>query len=64
MTNDWERRPFQITRNELAVSKERRGDWRPVRLWNFARQPKSFELRPPLGAHVSLMATSYRASFA
>lgn len=62
-TNGWERTPFHISRNELAVAEERRADWRLVRLWNFAREPKAFELRPPLAAHVSLMATSYQASF-
>lgn len=62
-TNGWERTPFHITRNELAVAQERREDWRLVRLWNFARGPKAFELRPPLEAHVSLMATSYQANF-
>lgn len=62
-TNGWERTPFHITRNELAVAEERRKDWRLVRLWNFAREPKAFELRPPLEAHVSLMAASYQASF-
>lgn len=62
-TNGWERTPFHITRNELAVAEERRADWRLVRLWNFAREPKAFELRPPLEAHVSLMATGYQASF-
>ena len=62
-TNGWERTPFHITRNELAVAEERRGEWRLVRLWNFAREPKAFELRPPLEAHVSLIATSYQANF-
>lgn len=62
-TNGWERTPFHITRNELAVAEERRADWRLVRLWNFSREPKAFELQPPLGAHVSLMATSFQASF-
>lgn len=62
-TNGWERTPFHITRNELAVAKERCKDWRLVRLWNFAREPRAFELRPPLEAHVSLMATSYQANF-
>lgn len=61
-TNGWERTPFHITRNELAVAEERRDDWRLVRLWNFAREPRAFELRPPLEAHVSLMATSYQAN--
>jgi hypothetical protein len=62
-TNGWERTPFHITRNELAVADTRRNDWHLVRLWNFVREPRAFELRPPLEAHVSLMATSYQASF-
>ena len=62
-TNGWERTPFHISRNELAVSEERRRDWCLVRLWNFVRDPRAFELRPPLEEHVSLMPTSFQASF-
>ncbi|MBZ9811172.1 MULTISPECIES: DUF3883 domain-containing protein [unclassified Mesorhizobium] len=62
-TNGWERTLFHITRNELAVAEERRSDWPLVRWWNFAREPKAFELLPPLEANVSLMATSYQANF-
>ncbi len=62
-TNGWERTPFHITRNELTVAEAHRDDWWLVRLWNFAREPRAFELRPPLESHVSLMATSYQASF-
>lgn len=62
-TNGWERTPFHITRNELAVAEERRSEWRLFRLWNFSREPKAFELHPPLGAHVSLTAMSFQASF-
>lgn len=62
-TNGWERKPFHINRNELAVADERRHDWCLVRLWNFAREPRAFELRPPLEAHVSLLPTSFQASF-
>lgn len=62
-TNGWERTPFHISRNELAVAEERQRDWCLVRLWNFAREPRAFELRPPLQAHVSLMPTSFQASF-
>jgi hypothetical protein len=63
-TNGWERTPFQITRNELAVSEAcHHKDWRLVRLWNFAREPRAFELRPPLKAHVSLIATNFQAIF-
>ncbi|MAC89748.1 DUF3883 domain-containing protein [Maricaulis sp.] len=62
-TNGWERTPFHISRNELEVSERLREDWRLLRIWNFARQPKAFELCPPLSAHVSLMPTSYLARF-
>lgn len=62
-TNGWERTPFHITRNELAVAEERRLEWRLFRLWNFSREPKAFELHPPLDAHVSLTATTFQASF-
>lgn len=62
-TNGWERTPFHITRNELAVAEERRSEWRLFRLWNFSREPKAFELHPPLDAHVSLTATTFQASF-
>ena len=62
-TNGWERTPFHISRTELAVAEQRRADWCLVRLWNFSRDPKAFEIRPPLEAHVSLTATSFQASF-
>lgn len=62
-TNGWERTPFHISRNELEVAESRHEDWCLVRLYDFAREPRAFELHPPLEAHVSLIATSYQASF-
>ncbi len=62
-TNGWERTPFHISQNELDVANERSADWCLFRLWSFSREPKAFELRPPLEAHVSLMPTSFQASF-
>jgi hypothetical protein len=62
-TNGWERTPFYISRNELAVAEERRSEWCLFRLWNFSREPKAFELHPPLDAHVSLTAIAFQASF-
>jgi hypothetical protein len=61
-TNGWERTPFHITRNELAVAEQRRDDWHLIRLWNFAREPRAFALRPPLEAHAELTATSFLAA--
>jgi hypothetical protein len=62
-TNGWERTPFFISRNELEVANERRAEWRLLRLWDFSREPKAFELHPPLDAHVSLTAQTFQASF-
>jgi Domain of unknown function (DUF3883) len=61
-TNGWERTPFHISRNELAVADQLRDHWCLVRLWDFARQPKASEIRPPLDAHVTLTPTSFLAS--
>ena len=60
-TNGWERTPFHITRNEIEVADSRHDDWRLIRVWNFARDPRAFVLRPPLQAHVELTATSFLA---
>ena len=62
-TNGWERSAFHISRNELKVANDNRDSWRLVRVWNFARQPRAFELAPPLDAHVSLTPTSFLARF-
>ena len=62
-TNGWERTPFHVSRNEIAVADERKNDWHLIRLWDFARTPKAFAIRPPLGRHVALTPTSFMASF-
>lgn len=62
-TNGWDRTPFYISRNERDVSEARRDHWVLFRLFNFARTPRAYELRPPLSAHVELVATNYEAHF-
>ena len=62
-TNGWERTPFHISSNEIAVAEAREDEWCLVRLWSFAKGPRAFEIRPPLSRHVSLTATSFRAEF-
>lgn len=57
----WNRTPFHITPNELAVAEQRAEHWSLVRVFNFARRPRAFELRPPLEDHVALTPTSYLA---
>ncbi|MEG3179294.1 DUF3883 domain-containing protein [Sphingomonas sp. LT1P40] len=60
-TNGWERTPFHLTRNEVAVAEANRETWHLVRLWNFAREPQAFSIRPPLARHVELTPTSFLA---
>lgn len=61
-TNGWERTPFHLTRNELQVADENRDIWHLVRIWNFAREPRAYSIRPPLERHVELMPTSFLAT--
>jgi hypothetical protein len=60
-TNGWERAPFHVSRNELAVAERHNRNWVLFRIYQFARSPKAFELRPPLENHLSLTPTSFRA---
>ena len=55
--------PFFLSENERVVSTERPKDFRLLRLYEFNRSPKAFELVPPLEHAVILKATNYRASF-
>lgn len=61
-TNGWERTPFHISANELAVADARRDEWQLVRVWDFARKPSAFVLRLPMHSHVDLTPTSFLAS--
>lgn len=55
--------PFYLSENERAFSAERPDAFRLVRLYDFARAPRAFELQPPLEAFLRLAPTAYRASF-
>jgi hypothetical protein len=61
-TNGWEYTPFHISRNEHQFGESNADCWRLVRVWNFRREPKAFELRPPLANHVALTPASFLAS--
>ena len=62
-TSGHQRTPFYLTENERLLSTERPGEFRLVRLYDFSREPKAFELRPPLAESVMLRPMSYRATF-
>jgi len=55
--------PFFLTENERLLSTERPKDFRLIRLYDFNRNPRAFELEPPLDHAVVLRPSIYRASF-
>ncbi len=61
-TNGWHRTPFHISKNELDVADSNRQNWVLFRIYEFAKNPKAFELRPPLEERVELTAMSFKAS--
>ncbi len=62
-TKGGQKTPFYLTENERLLSTERPNEFRLVRLYDFARTPRVFELAPPLEESVMLRPTTYRASF-
>ncbi len=57
----WARTPFHITSNECRVAEENTDRWRLVRVWDAAREPRAFEITPPLSDHAMLEPTSFLA---
>lgn len=55
--------PFFMSENERVLSTERPDSFRLVRLYDFSRRPRAFELTPPLENSVLLRPANYRASF-
>jgi Domain of unknown function (DUF3883) len=55
--------PFFLSENERLVSIKRKNHFRLLRLYNFAKAPRAFELAPPLENFVFLQPTNYRATF-
>ncbi len=55
--------PFFISENERALSEERTDSFKLVRVYDFSRVPRAFELVPPLSESVILRPATYKASF-
>jgi hypothetical protein len=55
--------PFYLSENERVFSVERPEAFRLMRLYDFARAPRAFELAPPLESCLILKPANYRASF-
>ena len=55
--------PFYLTENERLLSTERPDEFRLLRLYEFNRNPKAFQLAPPLESSVILSPANYKASF-
>lgn len=55
--------PFWISENERRVAEKNPDVFRLTRLFDFARGPAAFCLKPPLADHVRLIPSQYRATF-
>ena len=55
--------PFFLSENERLVSVERKTHFRLLRLYDFIKAPRAFELTPPLENFLFLQPTNYRATF-
>ncbi len=55
--------PFYISRNEVDLSCERPDAFKLVRLFDFSKIPRAFELSPPLDAYVKLEPSTFLAKF-
>lgn len=53
--------PFFVTRNELALAEERPDHFRLYRLYEIAKAPRMFKLRPPIAQAVTLEPETWRA---
>ncbi|RZJ35102.1 MAG: DUF3883 domain-containing protein [Brevundimonas sp.] len=60
-TNGGRTSPFFITRNELALSEERPDHFRLYRLYDLAKAPRMFRLKPPIPQAVTLEPETWRA---
>lgn len=62
-TNGPARTPFFLTRNELAMAKQRALEWRIYRVHCYATGPRIFTISPPLENSLYLSPESWSASF-
>jgi hypothetical protein len=62
-TTGYQLTPFYISENERGLSEERPDVFRLVRVYDFIRTPRAFELVPPLADSVLLRPVTHRATF-
>ncbi|MGB5092459.1 MAG: DUF3883 domain-containing protein, partial [Parvibaculum sp.] len=55
--------PFYISSNEFELSQERPDQFCLMRVFDFLKLPRAFELQPPLSESLILRPQSYRAAF-
>lgn len=55
--------PFFLSEHERLVSIERKTHFRLLRLYDFVKAPRAFEIAPPLENYLFLQPTNYRATF-
>jgi hypothetical protein len=58
-----QRTPFFISSNEYELSNDKPDQFRLIRVYDFTKKPRAFELSPPLLHSLMLTPQNYRASF-
>ena len=62
-TNGAATTPFFLSRNEHDTASARVSDWRLYRVHRFSKEPRIFQIAPPLRDSLILQTESWRASF-
>lgn len=55
--------PFYISKNEVDLSRERPDNFKLIRLFDFIKLPRAFELSPPLDTQLKLEPINFMAKF-
>lgn len=55
--------PFYISKNEIEFSRERPDNFKLIRLFDFTKLPRAFELSPPLDTRLKLEPINFIAKF-
>jgi hypothetical protein len=62
-TNGAATTPFFLSRNEHDTAAARASDWRLYRVHRFSKEPRIFQIAPPLRDSLILQTESWRATF-
>jgi len=62
-TRGWSHTPFFMTRNEIEFAKQSNEQYSILRLYDFERTPRAFELKNPIEEAVHIVPDNFKVSF-